>query len=66
MTRSAYVWRERGDGEFIPVPIVELPEKNAYKDLPHSLTSITYEDDLFVHEKMELGFPPNRELEKRN
>jgi hypothetical protein len=64
MTRSAYVWREREDGEFIPTPIVELPEKISFEDLPHSLTSITYEDGLFVHEKVESGFHPTKELEK--
>lgn len=63
MTRSAYVWRERENGEFIPILIVELTEKISYKDLLHSLTSITYEDGLFVHEKMELGFHPTEELE---
>jgi len=63
LTRSAYVWRERENGEFIPIPIVELTEKISYKDLPHSLTSITYEDGLFVHEKMELSFHPTEELE---
>ena len=61
---SAYVWREREDGEYIPVPITKLTEKVSYKDLPHSLTRITYEDDLFVHEKMELGFHPTEELEE--
>lgn len=64
MTKSAYVWREREDGEHVPVPIVELPEKVSNKDLPHSLTEITYEDGLFVHAKMELGFHPTEELEE--
>ncbi|MDR0612303.1 MAG: HNH endonuclease [Dysgonamonadaceae bacterium] len=64
ITKAAYVWREREDGEYIPVPIDELPEKVSYKDLPHSLTRITYEDGLFVHEKMELGFHPTKELEE--
>ena len=64
MTRSAYVWRERENSEFIPIPIVELTEKISYKDLPHSLTSITYEDGLFVHEKLELGFHPTEMLEE--
>ena len=64
MTKSAYVWSEREDGEYIPVPIAELPEKISNEDLPHSLTEITYEDDLFVHAKMELGFHPTEELEE--
>lgn len=64
MTKSAYVWRERENGEYIPVPIAELQEKISNKDLPHSLTEITYEDGLFVHEKMELGFHPTEELEE--
>ncbi|MBV8389673.1 MAG: HNH endonuclease [Mucilaginibacter sp.] len=64
MTKSAYVWREREDGEYVPVPLAEHPEENSYKDLPHSLTEITYEDGLFVHAKMELGFHPTEELEE--
>jgi hypothetical protein len=65
MTKSAYVWREREDGEYTPVPIAELPEKVSNKDLPHySLTEITYEDGLFMHAKMELGFHPTEELEE--
>jgi len=64
MTKSAYVWREREDGEYIPVPIVELLEKDSNKDLPHSLTAITYEDGLYVHAKMGLGFHPTAELEE--
>lgn len=64
MTKAAYVWRERKDGEYIPVAITELPEKVFDKDLPHSLTEITYEDGLFVHEKMESGFHPTEDLEE--
>lgn len=64
MTKSAYVWRERGDGEYIPVPVAELSEKVSNRDLPHSLTEITYEDGLFVHSKVELGFHPTEELEE--
>jgi HNH endonuclease len=64
MTKSAYVWRESDNGEYNPVPITELQEKISDMDLPHSLTGITYEDDLFLHEKMELGFHPTEELEE--
>jgi hypothetical protein len=64
ITMSSYVWREREDGEYIPVPIAELTDKVSYRDLPHSLTRITYEDGLFVHEKVELGFHPTEELEE--
>ena len=62
MTKSAYVWRERENGEHIPVPVAELSEKILDKNLPHSLTEITYEDGLFIHTKMELGFHPTEEL----
>ena len=64
MTKSAYVWREKESGEYIPVPITQLQENISNKDLPHSLTEITYEDGLFVHEKIELGFHPTEELEE--
>lgn len=64
ITKAAYVYRERAEGDWIPVPIVELPEKDSIKDLPHSLTGITYEDGLFVHTKMEFGFHPTEDLEE--
>lgn len=64
LTRSAYVWRDQGNGDFIPVPIIELTETIFIKDLPHYLTGITYEDGLFVHEKIESGFHPTEELGK--
>lgn len=64
MTKAAYVWREGRDGEYIPISIAELQEKISNKDLPHSITKITYEDGLFVHEKSELGFHPTEELEE--
>lgn len=63
LTKAAYVYQEREGGEWVPVPIAELSEKISDKDLPHSLTEITYEDGLFVHEKIESGFHPTEELE---
>lgn len=64
MTRSAYVWREQEDNEWLPIPIGDIPKDERENDLPHSLTQITYEDGLFVHTKVELGFHPTEELEK--
>jgi hypothetical protein len=64
LTKSAYVWREQADGEYKPVPIIELSEEVSSKDLQHALTVVTYEDSLFVHEKVELGFHPTEELEE--
>ena len=64
LTMSAYDWREGEDGEFIPIPIAELPLQVSYKDLPHALAKISYEDGLFVHEKIEWGFHPTEELEE--
>ena len=64
LTRSNYVYREKEDGEHMAIPISELQEKVSIKDLPHSLTEVTYEDDLFVHSKVETGFHPREELEE--
>ncbi|MDH7462180.1 HNH endonuclease signature motif containing protein [Chitinophagaceae bacterium 26-R-25] len=64
MTKAAYVWTERKDGEHIPVPLGELPEKDLNEHLHHSLTEITYEDGLFVHARMVTGFLPTEELEE--
>lgn len=64
LTKAAYVYREQEEGEWKPVPIAELSEIVSDKDLPHSLAEITYEDDLFVHGKVESGFHPTEELEE--
>jgi HNH endonuclease len=62
LTRAAYVYFEQEDGNWEPVPVAELSEKVADKELPHSLAEIIYEDDLFVHGKVETGFHPTEEL----
>lgn len=62
LTKAAYVYQERDGGEWMPVPIAELSGRISDKDLPHSLTEITYEDGLFVHGKVEYGFHPTEEL----
>ncbi|WP_396168488.1 HNH endonuclease signature motif containing protein [Flavobacterium sp.] len=64
LTKAAYVYREQKDGEWQPIPLAELLEKVSDKDLSHSLSEITYEDGLFVHEKVEFGFHPTEELEE--
>jgi hypothetical protein len=64
LTVSGYEWREGEDGEFLPIPIAELPVQVSYKDLPHSLARVSYEDGLCVHEKIEWGFHPTEELEE--
>jgi hypothetical protein len=64
LTKSAYVWRMQENGESIPIPIAQLQDKVVDKELPRALTAITYEDGLFVHEKVELGFHPTTELEE--
>lgn len=63
LTKAAYVYRERDSGEWLSVPIAELSERIFDKDLPHSLTEVTYEDGFFVHGKVESGFHPTEELE---
>lgn len=62
LTKAVYVYRKRDGGEYMPVPIAEISERIFDKDLPHSLTEITYEDGLFVHGKVESGFHPTDEL----
>lgn len=63
LTKAAYVYREQGNGEWIPLPVTELSENILDKDLPHSLTEVIWEDGLFIHEKIESGFHPTEELE---
>ena len=64
LTRADYVYRENKDGEHNPVPISKLQEVVSVKELPHALTEVTYEDELFIHSKVETGFHPREELEQ--
>lgn len=64
MTKAAYVWLEREDGEHITVPIAELSQKDFHKDIPHALTEVTFEDGLFIHGKIESAFLPIEGLEE--
>lgn len=64
LTKAAYVYQEQGDGEWRPVPITKLTKKVLDEELPHSITKITYENGLFVHEKVESGFHPTEELDE--
>ncbi len=64
LTKADYVYQEQKDGEWQPIPLAEYTEKVYDEDLPRSLAKVTYEDGLFVHEKVELGFHPNEELEE--
>jgi hypothetical protein len=64
MTKSDYVWKANEYGEHKPMPIAALQEKISNKDLNFSISEITYEDGLFVHEKIETGFHPMEELEE--
>lgn len=58
LSKSGYVWSQQMDGDFLPIPISEQTEKVNVKDLLLSITEITYEDNLFVHERVEGGFHP--------
>ena len=65
MSRAAYVWKEQADGDSKPVSITQLgPDEYDKDDLPCSLTEVTYEQNLFVHERIEHGFHPNEYLEE--
>ena len=65
MSRAAYVWKEQADGDSKPVSITQLGLDEYDKDdLPCSLTEVTYEQNLFVHERIEPGFHPNEYLEE--
>ena len=62
LTKSAYEWRMQEDGEYIPVPIAKIPKEDLNKNLPHSLSEITYKDRLYLHKN--IGFHPTEELEE--
>lgn len=65
MSRAAYVWKEQADGDSKPVSITQLGLDEYDKDgLPCSLTKVTYEQNLFIHKRIETGFMPKEYLEE--
>lgn len=64
LTRSNYVYREQKNGDFSPIPISELKEEINSLDLPHSLSEVTYKDNLFIHSRVETSYHPKEHLEE--
>ena len=65
MTKSAYVWRDQDDGDSIAVPITNLSKDEFSEDeLNYQLGEVVYEDNLFVHKRVETGFMPKEYLEE--
>lgn len=63
MTKSAYVWRGEENGETILVPIINLKKEEIGEDeINYQLAEIIYEDNLFVHKRVETGFMPKEHL----
>lgn len=64
MTKSAYVWRKQEDGDFVPVLIDNLrPNEFNEEEINYQLAEIIYENDLFIHKRVETGFMPKEYLE---
>ncbi len=64
MTKSAYVWRSQND-EAVLVPIVNLNKDEFSEDeINYQLGEVVYEDNLFVHKRVEVGFMPKKYLEE--
>ena len=65
MTKSAYVWRSQDDGDSMPVPIANLNKDEFSEDeLNYQLGEVIYEDNLFIHKRVETGFMPKEYLEE--
>lgn len=64
LTEAGYVWREQ-NGDHVPVLISERSEAENDVNLPLALTEVTYEDGLYIHEKMGFGFHPREEIEEQ-
>lgn len=65
MTKSAYVWRDQDDGDSIAVPIANLNKDEFLEDeLNYQFGEVVYEDNLFVHKRVETGFMPKEYLEE--
>lgn len=64
MTKSAYVWRNQDNGDSILVPLANLNKDEFSEDeLNYQLGEVVYEDNLFVHKRVETGFMPKEYLE---
>lgn len=60
MTKSAYVWR----GEEI-ILVADLSKEEIGEDeINYQLAVVTYEDNLFVHKRVETGFMPKEYLDQ--
>lgn len=65
MTKSAYVWRNQDNRDSIAVPVSNLNEDEFSEDeLNYQLGEVVYEDNLFVHKRVETGFMPKEYLEE--
>lgn len=64
LTRANYIYQEQKNGDFNPIPISEIQEEINTLELPHSLSEVTYKDNLFIHSRIETGFHPREELEE--
>jgi len=64
LTRANYIYEKDKNGENNPVPIYKLQKKISVKELRHSYTTVTFEDNLFVHESVRGIHTDREELEK--
>ena len=66
MTKAGYIWGSGDDGESVEIPISTL-SKDEYNDeeLNRQLAEITYEDGVFIHSRLEVGFMPKEYLDER-
>lgn len=63
MIKSAYVRREQDNGDTIPVSISNLHKNEFSEDeLNYQLGEVVYEDNLFLHKRVETGFMPKEYL----
>lgn len=63
-TKSAYIYKEQEDGDYVPIPITELSKEDYNEDnLSYALTEVIYKDSLFIHGK-DFGFFPKEYLEE--
>ena len=60
----AYRDEQQENGDYLPIPISNDTENINNKDLPHSLQIVTYEDNLFIHDRAVSGFYPKEALEE--
>lgn len=65
MSKSGYVWSEQSNGDITTVPISTFDKYELSEDeIDYQLGEVIYEENQFIHKRVETGFMPKEYLEE--